>query len=123
MAVIDAIPGLEASIEVGRQPLQEYRPRPEDDTDNDEHTTRYVVTEPGQEFRVVVKRDKSFLLGGPEYDVMCYLYIDGNHIWGIPIRKGQLASYEVNFNHRKDRLPDGRQTKRNFVFSELAFGR
>lgn len=48
MAVIDAIPGLEAFIEVGRQQLDEYSPQQEHDTDNDKHTTRYVVTEPGQ---------------------------------------------------------------------------
>lgn len=123
MAVIDAIPGLQAFIEVGRQQLDEYSPRPEDNTDNEKHTTLYVVTEPGQEFRVVVKRNKSFLLGGPEFDVMCYLHIDGNHIFGMPIHKEQMANATLVFSNRKERSADGRRVKRNFLFSELAFGR
>ena len=114
---------LEASIEVGRQQLQEYQPRAEDNHDNDNQVTRYVVAEPGQEFCVVVKRDESFLLGGPDYDVMCYLFIDGKHVWGIPIRKEEMAYYKIVFTNMKETLADGRRTKRNFLFSELMFGR
>lgn len=122
MAIIGAIRGLEASIKVGKRQLQEYRPPPEDNVDDHRHATRYVVAEPGQEFCVRIKRDKSFRLRGPQLDIVCCLYIDGKYVTGSPIYKHETGKTKISFRYLPERSADGSWTKRNFLFSELVFG-
>lgn len=89
MAIIDEIPGLEVRILVDGLPLQEYPQTPDDSDDTETQATRYIVAEPGKQFRVQVFATHGFKKGGPKYDLAMWTSIDGKEAKGSIIRKAE----------------------------------
>lgn len=79
MAINEALPGVEITITVAGQPLQEYT---EADVDEEPGTvTRYIEATSGQVFEIKVKVDRNAVLKGSHLEFQ--FYVDGKWIDGV----------------------------------------
>lgn len=123
MAIIEEIPGLEVRILVDRRPLQEYPQTPDESDDSEQQATRYIVAEPGKEFKVEVVRKQTFRMGAPKWDVTCWTKIDGKEVRGSFIRKTDPEYITKVMDSVDVDMGKGKWGSRKFMFSELAFGK
>lgn len=122
MAIIDAIRGLEVRVIVNGAPLQEYSQTPDDNDDSDSQVTRYIVAEPGKEFKVEIIRKQNFQFGAPQWDVALWSDIDGKAAKGALIPKNDPQYVRKTLEHVNVDLGKGKWGTKNFMFSDLALG-
>lgn len=68
MAILKRLPGVEVTITVDNEPLQEYEPKKE--TDPYDSVTRYVQTQPDQNFEIKIVTNQGSTRGaGLKYEI------------------------------------------------------
>jgi hypothetical protein len=122
MAIIEAIQGLEVTIQVDGRPIQEYQQPPDDDDDNNKRVTRYVVAEPGKKFTVKIRRRHGYNASPADIDLVARLSVDGKFAKAFFLPTWSYPDCTRLFDSIDKDLGSGRWAKQNFVFSNLVFG-
>lgn len=115
MAVIEALPGVEVTIEVDGQPLREYSDADSDEAENPRTVIRYVEDQNDQVFRIACTVTPRFKFEG---DLVCFpSRVDGQEFHSKVIKERHVLESSKTV-YREGYRPTQESLKR-FTFNAI----